>query len=63
MSGFYKDSIFWVEVGKISPNPYQPRREFDQRELQSLADSIRQYGVLQALVVTRDEQAKDDGGL
>lgn len=63
MSQFYNDSIFWVEVDKIKPNPYQPRREFNQTELQSLADSIRQYGVLQALVVTRKEIEKEDGGL
>jgi len=63
MSQFYQDSIFWVDVDKISPNPFQPRREFNEVELQSLADSIRQYGVLQALVVTRKEVPKEDGGL
>lgn len=63
MSQFYKDSIFWIEVDKIEPNPYQPRREFNELELKSLADSIRQYGVLQALVVTRKEYQKPDGGL
>ncbi len=63
MSQFYNDSIFWVDVEKIHPNPFQPRREFSQPELQSLADSIRQYGVLQALVVTRKEVPKEDGGL
>lgn len=63
MSRFYNDSIFWVEVDKIKPNPYQPRREFDEVQLKSLADSIRQYGVLQALVVTRNEVNKEDGGL
>ncbi len=63
MSQFYNDSIFWIEVDKIEPNPYQPRKEFSQPELQSLADSIRQYGVLQALVVTRKEFQKEDGGL
>jgi ParB family chromosome partitioning protein len=63
MSQFYNDSIFWVEIDKISPNPFQPRREFDQTQLQSLSDSIRQYGVLQALVVTRKEVPKEDGGL
>ncbi len=63
MSHFYNDSVFWVEVDKIEPNPYQPRKEFDQDELQSLADSIRQYGVLQALVVTRREEEKPEGGL
>ena len=63
MSQFYNDSIFWIDIDKIVPNPFQPRREFDQAQLQSLADSIRQYGVLQALVVTRKEVPKDDGGL
>jgi len=63
VSQFYKDSIFWVELEKIKPNPYQPRREFSQPELESLADSIRQYGVLQALVVTRKEIEKPEGGL
>ncbi len=63
MSQFYNDSIFWIDVDKIVPNPFQPRREFSLPELQSLSDSIRQYGVLQALVVTRKEIPREDGGL
>jgi len=63
MSRFYNDAIFWIEVDKIKPNPFQPRREFDEVQLRSLADSIRQYGVLQALVVTRKEIEKEGGGL
>jgi ParB family chromosome partitioning protein len=63
MAEFLDNSIFWIETGKIQPNPYQPRREFDEEALQSLADSIRQYGVLQALVVTRREEERDDGGI
>lgn len=62
-SQFFKDAIFWIEVGKIRPNPFQPRREFDETKLRDLADSIRMYGVLQPLVVTRQERMKDDGGL
>lgn len=57
------DSIFWIEVEKIKPNPYQPRKEFNEERLRELADSIRQYGVLQPLVVTRREFEKEDGGL
>lgn len=60
-SNFYQNSIFWVEVDKIRPNPFQPRREFDEDSMKALADSIKQYGVLQALVVTRKEIVKDDG--
>lgn len=63
MSNFHNDAIFWVEVEKIKPNPYQPRREFDEAKLSDLAESIKQYGVLQPLVVTRNEIIKDDGGI
>jgi len=63
MSEFHNDAIFWVEVEKIRPNPYQPRREFDQDRLNDLAESIRQYGVLQPLVVTRNEIIREDGGI
>jgi len=58
---FQGDSIYWVEVEKVVPNPFQPRREFDQNRLQELADSIRMYGVLQPLTVTRNEVQRDDG--
>ena len=61
--GKIEGSIFWIEVDKIVPNPYQPRREFDQDRLKELADSIRQYGVLQPLVVSRIETDLEDGGM
>ena len=60
---FYGNAIFWVEVDKIKPNPFQPRKEFDEQRLRDLSSSIRQYGVLQPLVVTRYEVQKLDGGL
>ncbi len=63
MSHFKNDSIFWIELEKIKPNPFQPRREFNHEKLNSLADSIRQYGLLQPVTVTRLEKVKDDGGL
>lgn len=59
----YNHSIFWIEVDKIKPNPYQPRQEFDEDKIKDLAESIRQYGVLQPLVVTRKEKERPDGGL
>ncbi len=62
-SQFFGDSIFWIEVEKIKPNPYQPRRDFDEARLKDLSESIRMYGVLQPLVVTRKEYEKDGGGL
>ncbi|MDB5237351.1 MAG: Chromosome partitioning protein ParB family, partial [Parcubacteria group bacterium] len=57
------DSVFWVPTERIQPNPYQPRREFDEERLKALAESIRQYGVLQPLVVTRSEVETQAGGL
>jgi len=62
-SAFHGNSIFWVEVEKIKPNPFQPRKEFDEAKLRDLSSSIRQYGVLQPLVVTRHEVQKEDGGI
>ena len=57
------DSVFWVEVDRIKPNPYQPRREFDEAKLRELGESIKQYGLLQPITVTRKEIPKEDGGL
>jgi len=44
-----------VPVEAIKPNPWQPRTHFDEQELQELADSIREHGVLQPVLVS--EQA------
>lgn len=46
-----KDRVQKVLVSKISPNPDQPRRYFEQQALNELADSLKQYGVLQPLIV------------
>ena len=42
-----------VDIGEIRPNPHQPRSEFDIADIQSLADSILQNGILQPLTVRR----------
>src|SRR5882724_10895651 len=64
MSTAYVDNaIFWIDIQKIAPNPYQPRQEFDQDKLKDLSESIRMYGVLQPLIVTRKEVFRDDGGM
>ncbi|HTR19151.1 MAG TPA: ParB/RepB/Spo0J family partition protein [Candidatus Paceibacterota bacterium] len=57
------DSIFWVEVERIKPNPFQPRKTFDEAALASLAESIRSYGVLQPLTVTRKEIERPGEGI
>jgi ParB family chromosome partitioning protein len=62
-SQFFGDSVFWIDVEKIKPNPFQPRRDFDEARLKDLAESIRMYGILQPLTVTRKEFEKPEGGL
>ena len=49
--------VLHIPLSKIVPNPYQPRKEFESEALSELADSIRQYGVLQPLLVA---PGKDD---
>ena len=45
-----------LPIDKIEPNPDQPRSQFDEDTLQELADSIKQYGMLQPILVTpRDD--------
>lgn len=45
-----------LKLSKIEPNREQPRREFNEEQMQELADSVRQYGILQPLLV----QKRDD---
>ena len=47
--------VLHLPVSAVRRNPQQPRRAFDQEALQSLADSIRRYGILQPLTVRRTE--------
>ena len=49
------DAVFWIEIEKIEPNPFQPRREFAEEALRDLAGSIREYGMLQPVLVTKRE--------
>ena len=56
-----KESIFLIEIDRVKENPYQPRRDFNKEELQSLADSIREYGILQPLIVTKTEEETASG--
>jgi len=42
-----------VPIDQISPNPYQPRKIFNDASLEELARSVREHGIIQPLVVTR----------
>ena len=45
------EGVRQVRVDEVSPNPYQPRRQHDPEKLAQLADSVREHGVVQPLVV------------
>ncbi|HSX35583.1 MAG TPA: ParB/RepB/Spo0J family partition protein [Patescibacteria group bacterium] len=47
-----------VPVGNIVPNPHQPREHFDKEALAQLAESIKEYGILQPLIVTPHSTGK-----
>ena len=53
--------VFLIEVDRISPNPQQPRRNFDPEELKNLASSIREFGILQPITVTKVETESELG--
>lgn len=42
-----------VPIDQISPNPYQPRKTFNDASIEELARSVREHGIIQPLVVTR----------
>ena len=50
------EAIFHIETDKIQPNPFQPRRDFDEDQLMELAQSVREFGIIQPLVVSKIEK-------
>ncbi len=56
-----EDNVYNVEIHKIRPNANQPRQEFDAGALQELAGSIKKYGVLQPIVVSKVSHETDRG--
>jgi len=56
-----EEKIFYIEPEKIKPNPHQPRKEFSEESIQELANSIREYGILEPLIVTRIEKETEKG--
>ena len=49
-----KSSVEEIEVIRIVPNPHQPRTNFDQDKLFELANSIKEHGIIQPIVVTKE---------
>ncbi|MBU1136894.1 ParB/RepB/Spo0J family partition protein [Patescibacteria group bacterium] len=74
ISGFFKDkkkpsdlgrvrkeSIFNIEIDKIRPNPNQPRKDIGAEAIKELADSIKEHGILQPLLVSKIEKPSERG--
>lgn len=59
-AGYLKDlpsrGVEEIEINKIKPNPFQPRREFNESAIEELADSIKKYGLLQPVVLIKDKE-------
>ena len=57
---FQKDKVlnkvFSLPIDEIIPNPAQPRQDFDEQDLQGLAASIRENGVLQPITVRKNKE-------
>lgn len=53
-SGSKKDMVLELQIDKILPNPFQPRKKFDKTALEELAESIKKHGLLQPIVVKQD---------
>ena len=49
------DHVVMMKISQVEPNREQPRKEFDKEKLEELAESIRQYGVIQPLLVQKND--------
>ena len=52
-SAEHKEEVIYVSTEQIRPNPFQPREDFDEESINELAQSIREKGVIQPLLVRR----------
>lgn len=48
-----KDEITMIDINELRSNPYQPRKVFDEEALQELANSIKEHGVFQPIIVKK----------
>ncbi|MDR1782079.1 MAG: ParB/RepB/Spo0J family partition protein [Bacilli bacterium] len=50
-NNYNKDEIVQIPLNKIAPNPYQPRKVFDEEALDELASSIKEHGIFQPIIL------------
>lgn len=49
-----KNSVIEVDINKIEPGVGQPRKNFDREKIEALAESIKEHGIIQPLIVTKE---------
>lgn len=47
------DSVVNAKIAELRPNPYQPRRDFNEDKLKELAESIKEHGIIQPIIVRK----------
>ena len=52
----FVDRVQEIKIDKIIPNPYQPRKTFSEESLKELAESIKQQGLIQPIIVVKDDE-------
>ena len=53
-----KDGTLWVNPNLLIPNPKQPRKEFDQKALEELSESIKENGIVEPIIIEPAEDGK-----
>ena len=48
-----QEKIIYVRLGQVKPNPFQPRQDFNNQSIEELAQSIKEKGMIQPLLVRR----------
>ena len=56
VSGTPKSEILEIKLSDIRSNPYQPRKTFDEESLKEFAESIKEYGVIEPIIVKKNNQ-------
>lgn len=55
-TGINSHEVHYVKISEIIPNPFQPRKTFNEEALQDLAASIKEFGVIQPLLVRKSKE-------
>lgn len=49
-----KNGVFEIDINKIEPGKGQPRKNFDKEKIEALAESIKEHGIIQPLIVNKE---------